>query len=220
MGARTFHASALNSGSVYRTADFGAFTANPARLVEELEHKGILRRLAHGLYMRVDRTKFGGVRRAEDDELLSAFLGDDNFIITGSDVWNTLGLGAKAVLASPIVYNHQRVGEIVLDGRRFLFKKCKFPRNVTAEWYVVDLIENHDTAQLGLDDAYSALIKALESQHFSAKTLVRAAVNYGSVETRRLVHKAVVCAGLAETGFARGSDETINGSRLPAGGRL
>ena len=122
---KTFNEALLHSGRVYRTSEFNAWTSNPARLVDSLEGRGILRRLAHGLYMRADRTKFGGVRRADDDELLRAFLADDNFVVTGSEAWNALGLGSKAVLAAPFVYNHQRTGEVTVDGRRFFFRRCK-----------------------------------------------------------------------------------------------
>lgn len=187
----------LQSGRVYRTAEFMAWTSNPARLVDALERKGILRRLAHGLYMRSDRTKFGGLRRAEDEELLRAYLGDDNFVITGSEAWNALGLGAKAVLTVPFVYNRQRTGEASIDGRRFVFKRVKFPRDPKAEWYVVDLLEHHMTAQLGLDNAEVALVHALASGRFDPVLLAGFTLDYGSLETLRLVMRALDKAGLS-----------------------
>jgi len=148
--------------------------------------------------MRVDRTKFGGVRRADDDELLRAFLADDNFIVTGSEAWNALGLGAKAVLAVPFVYNHQRTGEVTIDGRRFVFRRCKFPRQPSPEWFAVDLLENHETAQLGLDDASTALVQALKLGRFDPGRLARVAADYGSADTLRLVLKVLNTANLME----------------------
>jgi hypothetical protein len=188
----------LVRGRVYRTAEFAAWTSNPARLVVTLEEKGVLRRLAHGLYMVTERTKFGGFRRAQDDELLCAFLGDDNFAVTGSDAWNALGLGAKAVLAAPFVYNHHRSGEATVDGRRFFFRRCKFPKVASPEWYVIDLLENHSAAQIGLDDAKIALVRALERERFDPERLARAAVDYGSAETLRLVLEILAEAGLLD----------------------
>jgi len=198
LGVKGFNTAVLHSGRVYRTIEFAAWTSNPARLVDALAARGVLRRIAHGLYMRVDRTKFGGVRRADDDELLRAFLADDNFVVTGSEAWNALGLGAKAVLSAPFVYNHQRTGEVTLDGRRFVFRRCKFPRQPSPEWFVVDLLANHETAQLGLDDASVALVRALKRKRFDPERLARVAADYGSVETLRLVLKALDAASLMD----------------------
>lgn len=206
MATRAFNVNVLDSGRVYRTSEFNAFTANPARLVDSLEKKGVLRQLAHGLYTRSERTKFGGVRRPDDDELLRGFLGDDNFVVTGSDAWNQLGLGSKAVLATPLVYSHQRSGEEVLDGRRFLFKRSKFPRSPSPEWYVVDLLDNHKTAQLGLDDALNSLVRALQKKRFSPALLARAASEYGNQSTRSLVFRALGLAGMKVQGFARSAE--------------
>jgi len=198
LARKSFRTAVLHSGRVYRTSEFAAWTSNPARLVDALAERGVLRRLAHGLYMRVEHTKFGGVRRADDDELLRAFLADDNFVVTGSEAWNALGLGAKAVLAAPFVYNHQRTGDVTLDGRRFVFRRCKFPRQPTPEWFAVDLLENHETAQLGLDDASTALVKALKRERFDPARLARVAADYGSAETLHLVLKALDAANLMD----------------------
>ena len=120
------------------------------------------------------------------------------FVITGSESWNALGLGAKAVLAAPLVYNHQRTGEVVLDGRRFILRRCKFPREPSAEWYVIDLLENHETAQLSLEDASHALQRALELGRFEPGRLARVAADYGCAETLRIVFKALEAANLID----------------------
>ncbi len=152
------------------------WSASPARLVESLDGKGVLRRLAHGLYMLAERNRFGGFKRAQDDDMLRALLGDDNFIVTGSEAWNALGMGAKGVLTAPIVYNHHRTGEAEIDGRRFQFRRCKFPRTATPEWYVVDLAKNHETAQISLDDLGTAMSRALEMGRLDPERLASAAL--------------------------------------------
>jgi hypothetical protein len=202
----------LVHGRIYRTAEFTTWTSNPSRLVDALEEKGILRRLAHGLFMMVERTKFGGFRRAQDDDLLRAFLGDDNFVVTGSDAWNALGLGAKAVLTAPFVYNHHRSGEATVDGRRFLFRRCKFPKMASPEWYVIDLLENHCAAQLGLDEAEDSLTTALVRRRFDPERLASSAIDYGSAVTLRLVLKALTAAGLLDkTGWTNTHNEEKTG---------
>jgi hypothetical protein len=54
------------------------------------------------------------------------------------------------MFAVTLVYNTRRSGEFQLGGRRFLLRRVYFPEKPTAEWFIVDLLQHHDMAGVGL----------------------------------------------------------------------
>ena len=44
----------------------------------------------------------------------------------------------------PLVYNENRSGVLLLNGRRYQFKRSRFPVRPTAEWFAVDFLNNLD----------------------------------------------------------------------------
>lgn len=143
---------AMVPGRVYRTRELRAFSANPSRWAKRLVERGVLRQPYHGLFYMPVQSRFGPVA-AMDEELLRAFLGTGDFLITGPYVWNALGLGTTQLFAVTVVYNGERTGEVELGGRRFWFRRVRFPKDPPPEWYVVDLLQNErwmpeDTSRL------------------------------------------------------------------------
>ena len=132
---------ALVPGRIYRTRELRAFSANPSRWAKRLVAQGVLRQPHHGLFYAPVQSRFGLVGVTED-ELLTAFLGTDAYLITGPYVWNALGLGTTQLFAVTLVYNTSRTGKVELGGRPFWFRRVRFPKDPPAEWYVVDLFQN------------------------------------------------------------------------------
>src|SRR5690606_5489901 len=59
--------------------------------------------------------------------------------------YNTLGLGLTQVYNETRVYNHKRSGAFRLDGRTFrFFRVPAFPRRLSREYLLVDLLNNLD----------------------------------------------------------------------------
>jgi hypothetical protein len=114
---------AMVPGRVYRTRELRAFSANPSRWAKHLVEQGVLRQPHHGLFYLPVQSRFGPVG-VTDEELLHAFLGTGDFLITGPDVWNALGLGTTQLFAVTLVYNAGRTGEVELGGRRFCSGGC------------------------------------------------------------------------------------------------
>jgi hypothetical protein len=48
------------------------------------------------------------------------------------------------------VHDTPRRGALQLGGRRFLLRRVYLPEKPTAEWFIVDLLEHHDMAGVGL----------------------------------------------------------------------
>ena len=180
----------LRSGRVYRTRDLARWSANPTRLAGRLVEGGRLRKLRHGLYYRPRQGRFGDVPPNEW-ELVRAFLGSRDFVLTGSDKWNALGLGSTGVAATRLVYNRQRTDEVELDRRRFRFRRVRFPEDVTPEWYVVDLFENAGLAGVDREDLARNLKRAVGQNSFNLERLFQAASEYGSRATQRAVEEAL-----------------------------
>ena len=180
----------LKRGRVYRTEDFSRFDRNPTRLASKLVRAGKLRRLRKGLYYAPRHSTFGEVPPSED-ELLTAYFRGRPYLRTGPSAWNTLGLGSTAVEVVPLVYNTTRTGEVELGGRRFEFRRVRFPRKPDLEYFVVDLLENPRRAGVGLETVHRALTSALAAGRFDSKRLLDRANEYGTLATQELVREAV-----------------------------
>jgi hypothetical protein len=186
----------LIPGRVYRTEDFSQHTAEPAALVRRLVRSGELVRVHRGLYAQLKQSKWGPVP-PDSREIVRAFLRTDAFLFTGSNPWNALGLGSTAVFAVQLVYNARRAGRVALDGRRFDFRRVRFPVPQTAEWFAVDLIQNRRSAGVSADQLVPALARAIVARQFPGgptldlARLEEAAATYGTRETQALVRESI-----------------------------
>ena len=180
----------LVPGRAYRTRDLRPWSANPTRLARRLVAEGKLREAAHGLYYAPVVTRFGATP-ATDEELLRAFLGSERFVVTGPPYWNALGLGSTALFAVTLVYNTSRSGEVLLGGRRFLLRRVYFPEKPTAEWFVIDLLQHHGMAGVGLSSLRAGLVATLRAGRWDRAHLREMAQRYGTRATVAVVDEAL-----------------------------
>ena len=181
---------ALEPGKVYRTRDLKPWTGNPTRLAKRLVRDGQLRQMAQGLFYAPQQSRFGLVP-PEDTEMLRAFLGSDDFVITGPQKWNVLGLGSTAVYPVTLVYNTKRSGDFHLGGRRYRLRRVRFPRAPEPEWYVVDLMEHHEMAGVSLSQVEKRLVAALSGHRFDSEKLRQAARSFATSETQNRIERAI-----------------------------
>ncbi|MFH0946959.1 MAG: hypothetical protein V2A76_17330 [Planctomycetota bacterium] len=179
----------LTVGRVYRTEDLRRWGKNPSRLADRLVREGKLRRLSRGHFVRPRWGRFGEVPPT-DDALLRAFLKGQPFLHTGPECWNVLGLGASAVFSRQLVYNTSRTGEFDLGGVRLLLRRVRFPRKPTPEWFVIDLLENHDMAGVSLAEVEYRLAEAVSSGRFDPRLLEKMAGKYGTRRTQAIVERS------------------------------
>ncbi len=183
----------LTSGRVYRTKDFSHWTRNPTRLAKRLVREGQLRQLANGLYLKPKRGRFGEVP-ASDEKLMRGFLEDAPFVFTGSEYWNSLGLGSTSMSPVKLVYNTKRSGTFTFGSRRFWLRRMNFPRTPTPEWYVVDLLDHSEQVGVARSTLIQNLREALAQGRFAPKQLRAAGRRYGSKATQRLVDELALPA--------------------------
>ena len=180
----------LEPGRVYRTRELRRFGANPTRLASRLVREGKLHQAAHGLFYAPVQSRFGEAPPT-DEEILRGFFGDKSFVITGPPTWNALGLGATAMFASTLVYNHKRTGEFTFDGRRFLLRRVLFPEDPLPEWFVVDLLQHHEMAGVSLVELADRLVATLKDERWNRVELQAMAERYATKATRALVERCL-----------------------------
>jgi hypothetical protein len=184
----------IEAGRTFRTEDLRRWSANPARLAKRLVRQGRLRQAARGLFYASVQGRFGQAPAAED-EVLRAFLRDDAFVITGPPKWNALGLGSTAMFAATLVYNRKRTGEFTFDGRRFLLRRVLFPSEPPPEWFVVDLLQHHDTAGVTLAELAARLVARIADGCWNPDRLRELARRYGTKATAALIERCIEEAG-------------------------
>jgi len=174
----------LQPGKVYRRQDLGKWSKSIDRDLGALLEDGTLKKLSQGLYYYPRQSAFGATPPEEKD-IVRGFLKDNRFLITSHNSYNSLGVGMTQLHNTKIVYNHKRHGEIMLGNRSFLFQlKHHFPKTVTPEFLLVDLVNNIDRLA---EDNQSILGNALDkARQFDAIKLKYAVKNYGNLRTQRL----------------------------------
>ena len=174
----------LKEGKVYRRADLTKWSNAVDRHLLELTKNGFIEKLSAGLYFVPKNTVFGRVP-PDDTELVRSFLKEDDFLITSPNAYNSLGLGTTQLYNVRVVYNHKRHGEFVLGGRKFIFHaKHRFPKKVTEEFLVVDLVNNLDWLAEDKTRVLKNLMVKVPSMDL--KRLQNAARLYGNAKTKTL----------------------------------
>lgn len=179
----------LKPGRAYRRQDLARWSTSVDRHLKQLLESGVLKKLSGGLYACPKETAFGPAP-ASDKEVVSAFLKDDRFLLASPNAYNSLGVGTTQLYDKIVVYNHKRHGEFQLGGRKFAFRvKPRFPKSLTEEFLLVDLVNNLD--QLA-EDRDEVLKRAMNRAAASDGPRLRRAVHdYGSERTRKLFERAL-----------------------------
>ncbi len=178
---------AMRPGRVYRRQDLETFSTAVDRNLATLVAGGVVRKMASGLYYRPRKNRFGETP-PEDRELVRAFLKTDDFLLTSYNHYNQLGLGLTQVYNTYRVYNHKRSGAFQLGGKYFRFLQVPaFPRNLTKEFLLVDLLNNlrelPDDADLVLGNLASRL------DEFDGESLLAQLERYGRPAARRALEQ-------------------------------
>ena len=179
----------LRPGHVYRRQDLARWSKAVDRHIRQLVEEGTLRKLAGGLYLRPKATVFGKAP-AEDETLVASFLKDRRFLLASPNAYNTLGVGTTQLYDKTVVYNHKRHGQFLLGGRTFEFRvKPAFPRKLTKEFLLVDLVNNLDRLAESREDV---LVRVKErAASLDVPRLQRVAREYGNARTRRFFSEAL-----------------------------
>lgn len=179
----------LRPGRVYRRADLAQWSKSVDRHARELVDQGVLQKLRNGLYHYPKESAFGQVP-ADERELVRSFLKEDDFLLTSPNAYNVLQLGTTQLYNSRVVYNRKRHGHFMLGGHRFEFRrKPRFPRKLTEEFLLVDLLNNLPTLAEDADTLRERVGE--KAKELNAGTLRLAARKYGKVATRKFFNQVL-----------------------------
>jgi len=178
----------LKPGQAYRRADLARWSTSVDRHIKQLVESGVLKKLSGGLYVYPKETAFGPAP-ASDNDIVSVFLRDHRFLLASPNAYNSLGVGTTQLYDRTVVYNHKRHGEFQLGGRKYAFRvKPRFPKSLTTEFLLVDLVNNLDQLAETKNDV---LKRVMERAVAADKPRLRRAVReYGNERTKRLFEHA------------------------------
>lgn len=180
----------LRRGRVYRRSDLLKWSASVDRHLDELVSEGALEKLSQGLYYYPELSSFGKTPPREE-VVVKSFLKDDRFLLTSLNAYNSLGVGTTQLYNRQIVYNHKRHGDFTLGNKTFSFRvKPHFPRKITPEFLLVDLLNNLD--QLAED--HDELLKKVKSKAtaMDPRKLNHALREYGTAKTKKVLYNTLV----------------------------
>ena len=120
----------------------------------------------------------------KDHDLIGCFLNDDDFLSYSWHQYNALGLGLTQLYNRIIVLNHKRHGIFKLGSKEFDFRRPSkgFPNKLTAEFLLVDLVNNLDELAEDISDIKERIRKNIfrfdwfKVSEFSKK--------YGKIDTK------------------------------------
>ncbi len=175
----------IHPGEVYRRSDLEYYSTAIDRHLAQLTEDGILVKVNHGLYYAPKKSKFGVVP-PDDHQLVERFLKDDDFLLVSPNAYNALGLGLTQLYNTTLIYNHKRKGEFQLNGKTFELKlKSSFPKEITKEFLLVDLLNNSQN----LAEDFSQTLEKLKNKlhHFNTSDLMKATQQYGTGQTKGIL---------------------------------
>jgi len=175
----------LKPGGVYRRADLAEWSNSVDRHLSELVAEGTLQKLSQGLYYFPRKSVFGKTP-PEEEALIRTFLKDDRFLVTSPNAYNTLGVGTTQLYNQQTVYNHKRHGDFKLGNKSFSFRvKPHFPKVVTPEFLLVDLVNNLDTLAEDPNEVLKNVSR--KARTMDAKKLGRSVRDYGNAKAKKIL---------------------------------
>jgi len=178
----------LRPGHVYRRDMLLSYSKALDRDLNTLVEKGELRKLAGGLYYKPALSRLG-MLPPKDDNLVSCFLRDKQFLMYSLNQYNSLGVGLTQLYNRVVVLNRKRHGVIKLGNKEFDFRRSAkgFPTKITPEFLLVDLLNNLDE----LAEDTSLVKKNIHNNlvHYDKVKLLRLSSAYGKISTKKFLEE-------------------------------
>ncbi|MDR3491127.1 MAG: DUF6088 family protein [Gammaproteobacteria bacterium] len=180
----------MRTGHVYRRDMLLPYSKALDRDLDTLVEKGLLRKLAGGLYYKPAKSALGALP-PKDDNLVNSFLRDNKFLLYSWNQYNSLGVGLTQLYNRVVVINCKRHGVFKLGNKEFDFRRSnkRFPNKVTPEFLLVDLLNNLNE----LAEDTSSVKQNIRNRlvYFDKEKLLRLARSCGKVSTRKFFEEHI-----------------------------
>lgn len=182
--------SQLTEGDVYTWDDLGKYSKSPGRDIKRLLDEGLLKKVGPGLYLLPKKSRYG-LLPANEHQLVSGFLKTDDYLMFSPNDYNSLRVGLTQLRNETFVYNNKRHEKVRLGRRNFNFKRPNngFPKKLTKEFLLVDLMNNLDYVGEPRDQIKENVTRKVQSGEFDKKLLLSLANQYGKVGTRKFFNQ-------------------------------
>jgi hypothetical protein len=174
----------IHPGRVYRRQDLKPYSSNLDRELQILVKRGLLKKAFYGIYYCPEQSRFGELP-PNKNALIQAFLKTDDFLAFSPNTLNSLGLGSTQLSNFTRVYNHKRHRRVILAGMTFDFRiRPYFPRQLTAEFLLVELLNEH----LAMPEEIFLQPERLQEKlsQFNKRRIERLIKEFGKVYTRKI----------------------------------
>jgi len=104
-------------------------------------------------------------------------------------------LGSTSLFAATLVYNTKRSGRFLFDGRQYLLRRVLFPNHSPPEYFVIDLLQQHDMAGVSLAELEQGLAATLKQERWDRALLEKMAERYGTKATLAIVRRCLDSVG-------------------------
>ena len=129
-------------GTLYFPEDFAQFGSNDGvrKALQRLEHKGVIKRVAQGIYVRPKVNSYVGIVMPTAEEVADAISRRDRArtVFTGSTALNVLGLSTQVPM-NVVLLTDGSPREIKVGNRKIKFKKTS-SRNLSAKGSISKLV--------------------------------------------------------------------------------
>lgn len=178
--------SQLSAGRVYSWNELKEYSKSPGRDVKRLLDEGLLKKVGPRLYLPPKDSRFGKLP-ASAEQLASAFLKTDDFLMFTTNFYNSLGLGLTQLKNETVVYNKKRHGDFTLSNQTYHFKlKVKgYPKELTKEFLLVDLVNNLETVGESSSVLLEKVAHNVQANEFDKSKLFSFAKQYGHIFTKK-----------------------------------
>lgn len=188
----------LRPGQVYRRAQLAEFSRAVDRHLKQLVELGELQKLEAGVYYRPKKSTFGSVP-PDENKLVEAFLKDTDFLVVSLNAYNSMGVGTTQLYNEKLVYNHKRDGRMKINGQQYYFlKNRKFPKKMSDEFMLVDLVNNLNLLAENKDKLKNLLMHKIFSMN--SHKVMKAAKAYGKVRTQKFFDELLEDQSLTNVG--------------------